>query len=101
VSYARHVVEAYFRRTGRPGDQALDAAYQFEVSVLRDVLSRLEAILDDEGVPRETAERIIRCMVYGAPSPTDAELRMQQSERMIDLLSHAPPRPLFMPESRK
>ena len=94
MSYAHEAVRAYFARTSRPGDQALDAAYQFEMAVLRDMLDRLEVILDDEGVDRATAMRVIRCMLYGSPSPAAAELRIQQERRMVNLLEHIPPVPV-------
>lgn len=95
MSYAGQIMEDYFRRTGRPGAMGLDAAYQYQVSVLRDILERLEVVLDDEGVPAETVTRVIRHMLYGSPSVADAEMRMQQDERMKDLLNRVPSRPLL------
>lgn len=50
----------------------------------------LEAILDDECVPRDVAVRVLRCLIYGAPSPADAELRVQQQEEMVKLLARIP-----------
>jgi hypothetical protein len=91
VSYSGRLVEDHFRRAGRPRDGQLDAAYQYQLSVLRDILSRLEVILEDEGVPQETAERVIRCMIYGAPSPADAEYRMRQQDEMVRMLGRIPP----------
>ena len=87
-------MEDYFRRTGYPGAQALDAAYQYQVTVLRDFLERLEVILDDEQVPQSTAQRVLRCLLYGSPSVADAELRMQQTGQIKDLLARVPSRPL-------
>lgn len=94
MSESRHIIEDYFRRTGRPRDSALDGPYMYEMAVLRDLLDRLEVILEDEGVPPETVTRVIRCMLYGAPSPADAELRMRQQEQMIDLLNRTPLPPM-------
>lgn len=96
MSDAHRIIEDYFRRTGVPRDSALDGVYMYEMTMLREVLSRLEAILEDEGVPPETAERVIRCLLYGAPSRADAELRMQQQEQMIEMLSRMPPLPVNM-----
>ena len=90
MTHAGRLVEEYFERKGQPRASALDAAYQFEMTVLRDMLSRLEVILEDEGVSRETIERVIRCMLYGSPSLADAELRMQQDAEMVKLLSERP-----------
>lgn len=93
MSHAGKLIEDYFQRKGQPRDTALDAAYQFEMTVLRDMISRLEVILEDEGVPSETAVRVIRCLLYGAPSAADAELRMQQQAEMVKLLQEMPPKP--------
>ena len=97
MTFAHHLVDDYFRRTGRPGDGALDGAYQFEVAILRDMLDRLEAILDDEGVERATAERVLRCLLYGAPSPAAAEARMRREVEMGSVLRHMPPLPVTVP----
>jgi hypothetical protein len=94
MSRTGQIMEDYFRRTGRPGPMALDAAYQYQVTVLRDLLERLEAVLDDEGVPPETTTRVIRCILYGSPSVADAELRMQQAEQIKDLQYRVPPLPV-------
>jgi len=88
VSYATEAIRAYSARTGRPGDNALDACYMYEWAVLRDTLSRLEVILDDEGVPREVAVRVIRCMLYGAPSPAAAEERMRREAEMVKRMNN-------------
>lgn len=97
MSYASEMVGRYFQRTGQSSAGALDAAYQYHMTLLRDMISRLEVILDDEGVPRETAERVIRCLLYGAPSAADAELRMRQTEEMTALLAKLPPPPFYLP----
>ena len=97
MTYAGRLVEEYFERKGQPHASALDAAYQFEMTVLRDMLSRLEVILSDEGVDRATTLRVIRCMLYGAPSPAAAELRMRQDAEMVKVLSERPPVPFILP----
>jgi hypothetical protein len=97
MSYAREIVADYFRRRNVPPDSHLDGLYQYEMTVLRDMLDRLETILDDEGVPRQTAERVIRCMLYGSPSPAAAEERMRRDAEMVKLLSERPPVPFVMP----
>lgn len=94
MSSAYQIIEDYFRRTGQPRDGALDAAFMYQRTVLRDLLARLETILADEGVEHAVAERVIRCMLYGAPSPADAGLRMQQQELMTEMLSRMPPGPI-------
>jgi hypothetical protein len=95
MSYAGQVMEDYFRRTGRPGAAGLDAACQYQVTVLQDLLELPELVLDDEGVPGETVHRVIRHMLYGSPSVADAEMRMQREEQLKDLLRNTVrPRPL-------
>jgi len=98
VGYANALIEDYFRRLGHPRDSAMDAVWQFEHIMLRDMLSRLEVILEDEGVEPATAERVIRCMLYGSPSPAVAELRMRQADEQVKLLERLPPLPRFFPE---
>ena len=97
MSYAAEAIRAYSARTGRPADNALDAAYMYEWAVLRDMLDRLEVILDDEDVPREVAVRVIRCMLYGSPSPAAAEQRMRRDAEMVKLLNERPPVPIVIP----
>jgi Mn-dependent DtxR family transcriptional regulator len=97
MGYASALVESYFRRVGYPSDSAIDGVWQFEHAVLRDMLSRLEVILDDEDVDRPTAERIIRCLLYGSPSPAVAELRERETKRTIELMQRLPPTPVFFP----
>jgi hypothetical protein len=90
MGYANALSEDYFRRIGHPGDGAMDAAWQFQHTLLRDMLQRLEVILDDEGVDRPTGERVIRSLLYGSPLPAEAERRMREERRMIELLEHVP-----------
>ena len=97
MSYAAEAVRRYLGRTGTPHTSGLDAAYQYEWTILRDMLSRLEVILDDEGVPRETAERVIRCMLYGSPSPGAAEERMRCEAEVVKMLNERPAIPFEIP----
>jgi hypothetical protein len=97
VSFSGHLVESYLARTGQPRDGHRDAHYAYQWTVLRDMLARLEVILDDEDVPRETAERVMRCLLYGAPSAADAEQRMRQQDELIELMARVPPAPMRFP----
>jgi len=90
MSYAHQIVADYFRRRNVPPDSHLDDLYQYEMTVLRDMLDRLETILDDEGVPRDVAQRVIRCMLYGSPSPAAAEERMRREREVAKLLENRP-----------
>ena len=97
MSYAHQLVADYFRRRNVPADSHLDGLYQYEMTILRDMLDRLEVILDDEGVDRKTAQRVIRCMLYGSPSPAAAEERMRRDAEMVTLMNRLPPEPLYFP----
>jgi hypothetical protein len=97
MSYAHEIVVDYFRRRNVPPDSHLDGLYQYELTILRDMLDRLEVILDDEGVPRETGVRVVRCMLYGSPSPAAAEERIRREAEVVKLLSEQPPIPFVMP----
>jgi hypothetical protein len=97
LSLAYALTESYLRRTGKPRD-GLDAHYQYQWTVLRDLLSRLEVILDDEGIDREQAERILRCLLYGSPSVADAEDRIEITERLKEALSREPPASFLFPD---
>ncbi len=95
MSYSSTLVERYLQRTGQPRDTGKDAPYAYQWAVLRDLMARLEVILDDEEVPRETAERVLRCLLYGSPSAADADRRMERDREMDDLLARVPPVPMF------
>jgi len=91
----------YFRRTGQPRDDALDGAFMYQRAVLRDLLERLEVIMDDVGAPREVTSRVIRHMLYGSPSVADAELRVQQDKRLAELAAQVPPSPVLVDEQAR
>jgi hypothetical protein len=74
-----------------------DASYRWQVDLLWETLSRLETILQDEGVPPEITERVIRGMLYGSPSPADAEQRLAMVKEMTDLMNRAASKPVLVP----
>lgn len=96
-TFAAGLIEDYYYRTGQPGDSALDGAFMYERAVLRDMLTRLEVIHRDLGVPTEITTQVIRAMLYGSPSPAAAELRMREHERMTEMLMTRPPVPVQVP----
>jgi hypothetical protein len=91
VSYAHRIVADYFRRRNVPPDSQLDGLYQYEVTLLRDMLDRLEVILDDEHMHPDAICRVIRCMLYGSPSPAAAEERMRREKETAEMLNRTPP----------
>ncbi|MEV6449655.1 hypothetical protein [Amycolatopsis sp. NPDC051716] len=74
------VIKLHFLRLG-PSKAALreDATYSAQIRFMRNMVHRLGIVLEDEGVPDETAERIVRGVLYGAPTEEAAELRMAQA----------------------
>lgn len=94
MSVAESLIRTYYARTGQPRDSELDAAFAYQRALLRDMMGRLEVILQDEDVPQEVVVRVLRCLLYGAPSPADAELRIEQDARLAEALSRIPPMPV-------
>lgn len=88
---ASQLVEDYLNRTGKPRDGELDGWYHHQWFMLRDMLGRLEVILEDEQVPHEVTVRVLRCLLYGSPSPADAELRMETDRLVREELARTPP----------
>jgi hypothetical protein len=92
VSVADAMFDSYMRRTGQRGP--VDGVHQFQLSFLRDTLRRLEAAMQDEQIPEDTATRVLRALLYGAPGVAEAELRVQQQEAIVQLINE---RPQFFP----
>ncbi len=80
MSRPTQLISEHFRRQ-RPLPGAPDAAYMLQVNILRDLLERLDEILEDMGTPEEARAHITRCMLYGYPSRADMELRVDATER--------------------
>ena len=92
MNNADRLFERYMKRTGH-WNRPVDGVLQFQHTYILDVLRRLEVILDDEGVSPETATRVMRGVLYGAPGEAEAELRIQQQEAMIrEMSKQSPPR---------
>lgn len=86
----------HFERVGQPARTGLDATYQFQMSRLQDMVARLGVILEDEGVPDPVAERVVRAVLYGAPTESDAHERMRQQEAMAETAGRMPARGMLM-----
>lgn len=94
------VVDAYLDEKGIPGDLHLDAAYQLETRVIRSLLGLLEDSLKAEGISAETALRVTRRLLYGAPGPDAgaARWRMREQERALAEAVLRPPDPAVIRE---
>lgn len=71
-----------------------DVAYSLQVNLLREMLAMLETILEQEGVPWETATRVIRSVLYGTPSVAEGQYRRHLQTQMADLLATQTPPPV-------
>jgi hypothetical protein len=88
VSKALAALHDWNRRTKGPGPHNTDPHFQYHTTVLRELLTRLEIVLADEGVDEETALRVIRGMIYGSPHASDAVLRAAQQQQITELVQH-------------
>lgn len=86
MTQARTLLENYLCRIGLtcPADSAL----HFQVTLLRQWIYHLDAVLDGEELPWETRRRIITSMIYGgAPHLAEAEVRaslVEQTKLLIE-----------------
>ncbi len=87
MSRADRIWQSYAWRMGLSPLASKDAQQQYGIALLRDVVLRLDVILDDEGVDHDTAVRVIRCLLYGTPSDADAIERLRVQEEMVKLVN--------------
>jgi hypothetical protein len=85
---------SYLSRSGGREMFAKDPAYRMHMQVMRDWLHQLGIVLEDEGVPDELAERIIRGVLYGSPNVADAEQRLLDREKMMQLVKQQASQPI-------
>ncbi len=60
-----------------------DALYSAQMRWLRAALILVDGVMDDEGIPAEVRERVVRCVLYGSPDPADAVLRMDAAAATV------------------
>lgn len=87
---ARSMWETYLIRTGADSMYRQEGTYHYQLNFLRETLERIEVVLQDEGLPPDQVERILRSILYGTPSKTDAEERIRMREEMTRLAMQAP-----------
>jgi hypothetical protein len=90
MSEARHILDAYLARTGLRNP--VDAAQQFQVTLLRSWIDHLDEVLDANRVPWDVRITIIREFIYGTvPQEAEAELRTAMHKDMTYWASRAVP----------
>lgn len=82
--------QEHLQRVGGREMYDRDPTYRASMSVLRDFVRHLGIVLEDEGIPPELAERIVRGVLYGSPNVADAEQRMRDRELIAEALMHRP-----------
>jgi hypothetical protein len=74
MSEAGNILSRYLQRTGLR--HPADAAWQFQVALLRQWIDHLDEVLDSNGVDPQVRRTIIREFIYGTvPKQAEAELR--------------------------
>lgn len=87
VTEARARLEAYLQRLGLT--QPADSAFRFQISLLRQWVDHLDAVLDDEHLPWDTRSRIITGMIYGGtPNLAEAGVREDMVQMAVTGMRH-------------
>jgi hypothetical protein len=63
-----------------------DPQYNAQWKWLMRMLETADMAMEDEGIPRESRERVIRTILYGAPDPVEADRRIDERQRTVELL---------------
>jgi hypothetical protein len=64
-----------------------NSSFRFQCDVLRDMLRHLAVVLQDERLPAEQADRILRYVMYGAPSLAAAEENRRLQGELVKKLA--------------
>ncbi|MER5649687.1 hypothetical protein [Streptosporangium sp. NPDC002524] len=98
---ARQIWESYLRRTGAAEMYGREPVYFQQLNQIRDLMTRLEVILEDEEIAPEQRERILRSVVYGTPTVAEAEQRLnERNERLLQTYRAGVPLANFPPGLR-
>lgn len=92
TNYIRQARERWSRRI--PGADRIrlsDPIAHFQTHYIDTMLTLADMAMEDEGIPEETRQRVIRTVVYGSPNPADVELRIAQHEENMARILNAPP----------
>lgn len=88
----RREVDQEFQRyaTGMPGVReamTTDAAFAAQMQLIRRLVATVDLALDAEGIAADVRTRVVRTILFGAPDPAAAEVRIEQLRQMTDLAS--------------
>jgi hypothetical protein len=88
----------YQERLGGRRAYLEDPQHHWQMTWLRRMLDVIDMAMEDEGVDERSRERVIRTVLYGAPDPGEAERRIDEQQKQIELLMTAPVGPIVNPE---
>jgi hypothetical protein len=83
VSHVDDLIEDFRRRSGLPDPVVKDAAYSYQWHSLTETIRALDMHLEDhqgETITPALRDRIVREMLYGAPSEAEADLRIEMMD---------------------
>lgn len=58
-----------------------DPTYHAHIMLMRRLLSAVDMAMEDEGIEETTRIRVLRCVMYGVPSESEALERMADVDR--------------------
>ncbi|MBO3751556.1 hypothetical protein J5X84_36250 [Streptosporangiaceae bacterium NEAU-GS5] len=87
---ARALWQEYLIRIGADDMYRREPVFYAQWNFLRETLERIEVVLQDEHLPPDQVERILRSILYGGPSKSDAERRLETIQQMKDLAARTP-----------
>lgn len=65
-----------------------DAVLNNQLTFIRHMLRLADMIMDDEGVAPEVRAKVVRGILYGSPSPSEAQIRIEDAKREIHRIEH-------------
>lgn len=84
-------LDRHLQRVGATQTVRSDATAHYQANMLRYFLAIIESALDDEGVDRQVAERVLSKVMYGCtPQPYDAEQRKALAAELLAAKEAAP-----------
>lgn len=67
-----------------------DPQYHAQIAWMRRAFAAFDLAMEDEGIPEQVRERILRTLLHGGPSEAEALQRMEALRSQVENLSAAP-----------
>lgn len=84
-------------RTRMPTPDAaarLDPTHHWKTTWMQRMLHLVDMAMDDEGVPADVRQRVVRTLLFGSPDETEATQRYEVDQQRIQDLMGQPPAPV-------